>query len=129
MPEVTLHFYREDNKAVPFKVWLEALAHQNAKAHKKCLAYLRHLQREGHELRRPTCDLLREGIYELRPSYQGVHYRILYGFAGQSLVVVSHGLTKEKRVSPQDIDKAVSRLAKYKQNPKKHTYPEDVIDG
>jgi hypothetical protein len=36
---------------------------------------------------------------------------------------------KEKRGSPQEIDKAVARLSNYKQNPKKHNYPEDVIDG
>jgi len=83
----------------------------------------------GHELKRPTADLLCGGIYELRPSYQGVNYRILYGFAGQGLVVVSHGITKEKRVPPQEIDKAAARLNKFRQNPKKHAYPEDVIDG
>jgi len=51
----------------------------------------------------------------------------LYDLAGQGVVVVSHGLAKEKRVSPTEIDKAVSRLAAYRQDPKKHAYPEDVL--
>jgi len=130
VPRTAIHFYREkEGGDVPFKTWLKELARQNAKAHKKCLTYLKHLQQEGHELKRPTADTLRNGIYELRPSYQGVNYRILYGFAGQGLVVVSHGITKEKRVPRAEIDRAVARLAKYKQNPTKHAYPEDVIDG
>ena len=87
MPETTIHFYREDDGTVPFTEWLEELSRRNAKARKKCLAYLKHLQSEGHELRRPTADLLRDGVYELRPSFQGVNYRILYGFVGQGLVV------------------------------------------
>ncbi len=129
MPETTIHFYREDDGTVPFTEWLEELSRRNAKARKKCLAYLKHLQSEGHELRRPTADLLRDGVYELRPSFQGVNYRILYGFVGQGLVVVSHGITKEKRVPPAEIDKAASRLAAYRQDPKKHAHPEDVSDG
>ncbi|QEG37807.1 type II toxin-antitoxin system RelE/ParE family toxin [Bythopirellula goksoeyrii] len=128
MPETTIHFFREDDGTVPFNEWLEELAQQNPKVRNKCLTYLRHLQREGHELRRPTADLLRDGIYELRPSYQGVNYRILYGFAGQGLVVVSHGITKEKRVPPAEIENAVARLAAYRKDPKRHSYPMDVLD-
>lgn len=127
MPETTIHFFREGD-TVPFKTWLEELARTNANAHKKCLTYLQHLQREGHELKRPTADFLRDGIYELRPTYQGVNYRILYGFAGQGLVVVSHGIIKERRVPRAEIDKAVTRLEKYKRDPKKHGYPEDLLD-
>jgi phage-related protein len=63
----------------------------------------------GHELRRPEADFLRDGIYELRASYQGVHYRVLYFFAGKAVVVLSHGLTKEKEVPPREIDQAVER--------------------
>jgi hypothetical protein len=47
------------------------------------------LEQQGHELRRPIADFLRDGIYELRPSVQGVNYRILYFFSGRNVVVVS----------------------------------------
>ena len=63
----------------------------------------------GHELRRPEADFLRDGIYELRASYQGVHYRMLYFFAGKAVVVVSHGLTKERFVPAREIDLAIRR--------------------
>ena len=63
------------------------------------------------ELRRPEGDFLRDGIYELRASYQGVHYRILYFFFGKAAVVLSHGLTKEQQVTAKEIDRAVKRKA------------------
>ena len=62
-------------------------------------AYLLQLEEFGHELKRPAAAYLRDGIYELRPSYQGLHYRLLYFFSstGKSkaaeearIVVVSH---------------------------------------
>src|SRR5437016_14453652 len=48
----------------------------------------------GHELRRPEADLLRDGIYELRASVQGVHHRVLYFFHGAAVAVVSHGIAE-----------------------------------
>ena len=58
---------------------------------------------------RPEADFLRDGIYELRASYQGVNYRMLYFFAGRAVVVVSHGLTKERQIPPREIDQAIKR--------------------
>jgi phage-related protein len=127
--ETAIHFFREDDGSVPFKEWLEELAARHAKAHKKCLAYLLQLRAEGHVLRRPIAAPLRDGVYELRPSYQGVHYRILYGFVGTGLVVVSHGTTKEDRVPSAEIDRAARRLAAYRKDPRKHSYPEDILNG
>ncbi|MGO9257708.1 MAG: type II toxin-antitoxin system RelE/ParE family toxin [Bryobacteraceae bacterium] len=37
----------------------------------------------GRELRRPEADFLRDGIYELRVSLRGVHFRILYFSTGR----------------------------------------------
>lgn len=63
----------------------------------------------GHELRRPVADSLREGVYELRPSHQGVAYRILYFFNGHDVVVLSHGITKGQKVPDEEIRRAVQR--------------------
>ena len=49
---------------------------------------------EGHELRRPEADFLRDGIYEL-----------LYFFHGQNVAVLAHGLTKEAEAPEQLIIK------------------------
>jgi hypothetical protein len=41
-------------------------------------------------------DYLRDDIYELRASHQGIHYRMLYFFHGTAAIIVSHGLIKER---------------------------------
>jgi len=72
-------------------------------------------------LRPPVADSLRNGIHELRPSYAGVHYRILYFLAGRDVVVVSQGLIKEARVPAVDIERAIVRRKKFAENPGAHT--------
>ena len=82
----------------------------------------------GHELRRPEADFLRDGIYELRVSLGGIHYRILYFFHGAVAAVVSHGLVKERIVPPKEIDRAIARKKLFESNSERHTY-EEVRSG
>ena len=112
-------FYQDDEKTIPLVKWLDGLP---PKAQQKCLARLKRLEDLGHELRRPEADYLRDGIYELRASYQGVHYRMLYFFRGRTAVVISHGLVKEQAVPPREIDRAVERKVNFEANPKAHTF-------
>ena len=86
------------------------------------MACIAQLEAKGHELRRPAADSLRDGIYELRASYQGVNYRILYFFAGKNVVVVSHGLKKEREVPAFEIDRAIERKKRFGADPAAHTY-------
>ena len=86
----------------------------------KCLSQVSLLRSRGHELRRPIADFLRDGIYELLPTYQGVNYRILYFFSGKNIVVVSHGISKESEVPEIEIDRAIEYKKKYEANPKMH---------
>lgn len=91
---------------MPLLAWLDELP---TKVRAKCIERIDRLGQLGHELRRPEADFLRDGIYELRASHQGVHYRMLYFFAGRAVVVISHGLTKERIVSPREIALAIER--------------------
>ena len=118
MPQSEVIFYREDD-TVLVREWLKTLP---KKAQKKCLAYLTQLEIQGHQLRRPVADSLRDGIHELRPSYQGVHYRILYFFSVKDLVVVSHGITKEDAVPEVEINRAIERKKRFEADRKAHTY-------
>jgi phage-related protein len=93
VPRTKVIFYQEEDGAVPVLDWLKDIP---AKARLKCFARLERLQQEGHELRRPEADMLRDKIYELRASLQGVHYRLLYFFHGNVAAVVSHGIVKEE---------------------------------
>ncbi len=116
MPQSEVIFYRE-GEAVLFDQWLSTLP---VKVQAKCLSQVSLLRSQGHELRRPIADFLRDGIYELRPTYQGVNYRILYFFRGKDIMVISHGITKESEVPATEIDRAVERKKKYEANPKAH---------
>ena len=107
MAQTDVLFYREPkDDSVPFLRWLEDLP---VRVQAKCVERIDRLGELGHEMRRPEADFLRDGIYELRASYQGAHYRMLYFFAGKSVVVVSHGLTKKREVPPREIDQALRR--------------------
>jgi hypothetical protein len=86
------------------------------------LMFVAQIEMQGHELRRPVADFLRDGIYELRSSYQGVHYRILYFFAGRDVVVLSQGITKEGNVPDVEINRAVERKKRFEADPRAHTY-------
>lgn len=118
MPQSQVIFYRE-GETVLIRDWLKK---QSSKVQIKCLAYIAQLEARGHELRRPVADFLRDGIYELRPSYQGVNYRILYFFAGKDVVVLSHGLEKQSNVPAAEIERAIRRKKKYEADPAAHSY-------
>lgn len=119
MPQTTVVFFQEANGSVPTLAWLKGLPH---KAQDKCVVKIERLAALGHELRRPEADYLRDKIYELRVGLQGINYRILYFFNGERTAVLSHGIVKEKRVPPKEIDKAIERRILFERDPDKYTY-------
>jgi len=129
MPATEIHLFRDDDGSTPLLDWLATIEARNRKTYEKCRSYLQRLADFGRELRRPTADYLRDGVYELRINHLGVNYRILYGFVGPDIVLVSHGISKEKKVPAKEIDLAAKRLAKYRGNPEKHCSTEDLDDG
>ena len=120
MAYTEVFFFRDPrDRSIPLLDWLDRLP---TKVKAKCTERIDRLGELGHELRRPEADFLRDGIYELRASYQGIHYRMLYFFAGKALVVISHGLTKERQVPAREIDQAVERKQKVEADFKKFTF-------
>jgi phage-related protein len=106
---------------VPILDWFDGLPQ---KALDKCRVKLERLRDLGHELRRPEADYLRDGVYELRVRLGSVNYRMLYFFHEDVAAVVSHGLTKERRVPPKEIDRAVAAKGRFAQSPDRHTHRE-----
>jgi phage-related protein len=107
LAKTEIRFFREpSDERVPLLDWLDGLP---AKVQAKCVQRIDRLGELGHELRRPEADYLRDDIYELRSSYQGVHYRMLYFFAGKAVVILSHGFTKEAEVPSREIERAIKR--------------------
>jgi phage-related protein len=129
MPETEVRFYQESEGEVPVRDWLAELQRRNRPAFAKCVAAIERPAHFGHELRRPHCDMLRDGIYELRVRHKRVNYRILYFFQGQKVVVLAHGLVKEKLVPDVDIERAMERKRKLENEPDKHTFSGEDDDG
>lgn len=122
MPKTKIVFYREEDGSIPVLDWLENLP---PKAVAKCRVRMGRLAELGHEIRRPEADVLRDNIYELRASLQGIHHRILYFFHGNTAAVLAHGIVKESAVPAKEIEKAIERKKKFESNPTKHTYEEE----
>src|SRR5688572_22916467 len=102
MPDTDIRLFRDDNGSTPLVEWLATIETRDRKTYEKCRRYLQRLAEFGRELRRPTADYLRDGVYELRIKHLGVNYRILYGFVGQDIVLVSHGISKKQKVPAKD---------------------------
>ena len=121
MPQTNVVFYQEEDGTVPVLDWLGSLGD---KARAKSLVRIERLKELGHQLRRPEADYLRDGIYELRISLQGIHHRILYFFCGHAVAVLSHGLMKERAVPSREIELAMRRRIQFEADPEGHTYGE-----
>jgi len=121
VPRTRVVFYQEEDGWVPILEWFDELI---PKARVKCRFRLDRLRELGHELRRPEADSLRDEIYELRVSLQGINYRMLYFFHGDTAAVVSHGIVKGRAVPPREINLAIERKRKFLQHPQRHTYEE-----
>jgi phage-related protein len=122
MPQTEILVFREaPGGDTPLLIWLETLKKTERKAYVKCLAFIETLGREGYTLQRPTAAPLRNGIHELRPTRRSVNYRILYFFCGKSIACLSHGITKESEVPPDEIDLAISRKELVAKNKDRYT--------
>lgn len=118
MPRTEIVLYTEPGGPCPLLEWLDSLP---TKAQHKCITRVERLGELGHELRRPECDTLRDGIHELRAACRGVQYRILY-FFHEGKVVLAHGLVKEGLVPSVDIERAKRRRAAYVGSPGSHAH-------
>lgn len=119
MAETDIYFFQGEDGSLPLLEWLDGLP---KKVQLKCTERMSRLAELGNELRRPEADYLRDGIYELRASYQGVHYRILYFFAGRAVVVLSHGISKEREIPDKEINRAIQRKSKVESDFKRYAF-------
>jgi phage-related protein len=98
MPSTDVVYFLDSNGSVPVLKWIRELAGRDRRAAAKCIAQIDVLRQFGSELRRPTVDFLRDGIYELRLRVGRSQHRVLYFFHGRNIVVLVHALTKEDSV-------------------------------
>ncbi len=122
MTQIEVVFYQADDGSVPALEALIDLQKSDPKVALKFQALIEALAEQGYNLRRPMVGNLRDGISELRGKVKGVNHRILFFYGGEKIAVLSHHITKEKRVPPKEIDLAVRRKAKFEKDPEKHTF-------
>lgn len=122
MPETTIVYFKDDDETAPVLAWHCSLP---KKAREKGTTSVQRLHEEGHELRRPTQDTLRDGVHELRWKDGNVNYRILFTIEKRTIALLEVGLTKEARVPDREIDRAAARAAKWRANPTRYTYEEE----
>ncbi len=127
MPTTEVLFYQEkENGKAPVVEWLKKLRKQNLKGYSNCVARIDLLIEFGYELRRPAADYLRDDIWELRAKHGHVQYRILYFFHGQNVAILAHSLIKEGGIVPDvDIERAIERKERFKDDPEGYTYQEE----
>ena len=104
MPWSEIVFYKE-GETVLFDQWLNTLP---VKVQAKRLSQVRMLRSQGHELRRPIADFLRDGIYEFARHLEGVGcsgFRNQPGSCARMEGVIM--TTKKKEALDQLIDKFV----------------------
>lgn len=122
MPPVEVVYYQEDDETVPIREWMDSLRSQ-PKHRAKCIEWIGLLRDYGHDLRRPIADYLRDDIFELRPRFQKIQYRMLYFFYGRERAVITHGIIKQAdKVPPKEIDRAVEMKKRYEGNPDHHSH-------
>ncbi|MFN0138003.1 MAG: type II toxin-antitoxin system RelE/ParE family toxin [Phycisphaerae bacterium] len=121
MPATEVLFYCEADGSAPVEEWLGELARHDRRAFNKCWEVIRRLQALGHDLRRPTADLLEDGIYELRARVGQVNYRVLYFFYGRNVAILAHGLTKERAIPATALKQAKERKRRFEAAPDLHT--------
>ena len=66
MPATEVIMFQESDGTVPLIKWPDKLSE---KVQDKCLVKIQRLEEQGHELRRPEADSLRDGIHELRVAF------------------------------------------------------------
>jgi phage-related protein len=119
MPITDVIIYQDKTGTVPLLQWMDNLP---GAVKIKCIEKIELLAEFGFDLRRPHCDILESGIYELRARRRNVNYRILYCFVGQNRVLLSHGCIKEAEIEKIEIIRALQNQKAYLQNPGAHTY-------
>jgi len=77
MSKTDIRIYQNTDGTVPLLDWLDSLSDR---AKDKCGAVIGRLADFGNQFRRPDCDYLSNGIYELRTKAENINYRVFYGF-------------------------------------------------
>ena len=120
MPATELIFFQTLQGVVPMRSFLAELRRDRA-AYAACWTAIEALRDCGRDLNRNNMATLRDGIYELRVTETKPQIRFLFAYVGQDVVLLTHGLTKERQVPSAEIDRALALLAEWRSDPEAHS--------
>lgn len=104
-------FYATSAGREPLREWLQSLPREHRR---EVGAVIWVLQKMGPALGMPHAKAIGRGLHELRIPLQGMAYRVFYGFVGQRLILLTHGIIKKSEKTPRhDLDLARHRLIEY----------------
>ncbi|MGI8855534.1 MAG: type II toxin-antitoxin system RelE/ParE family toxin [Thermomicrobiales bacterium] len=103
----TIAFYETATGDSPARAFLQALPKE---ARRKCGRYMLFLQESGLALPASYLRKLEGSIWELRPEYDGIEYRLLFGHSGKLFVFVHAFIKKRQKTARADIELAQRRF-------------------
>ncbi len=100
---MNIFYFRDNRGRYPVREFIDGLP---LKEQAKVFAYIKELGKQGHNLRRPLCDFVKDGIYELRPQAT----RLFYFFYQKQNIVFVHAIKKKTNKIPEkDIELSLKR--------------------
>ena len=114
-PQFQIWYFETEVGTVPVKDFLKALRKRTPKAAAKCESYMTLLATQGIELLTKEQYVKkvpdRDDLYELRPEWNNVEYRLYFTVLGKSVAfVMVHAIKKKgQKAPPRDLDLAEKR--------------------
>jgi phage-related protein len=99
-------YYKAPSGEYPVRKFLDKI---DVKARAKCYSYVGLLQERGLALARSHLAKVEDGIWELRPEWQGVEYRLLFTSYKNQFIMVHALKKKSDKLRSRDLDIARRR--------------------
>ncbi len=105
-------FYEEEDGGKPVAVFLRYYKDRNSGVYKKCLQYIRALEEHGLSLPRNYIVHVEGTVWELRPEFGGVEYRLFFGSIGAEKFGIVSAYQKTWEQVPENVKKLAAERIK-----------------
>ena len=93
-------FYQTARGERPVRMFLRGLP---SKDRAKCLSYLKRVRAEGTSLPKTYVEKIDANLWEVKPAYNGIEYRFLFGFIDPNSIGVVTALKKKRMRLPRRV--------------------------
>jgi phage-related protein len=110
-------YYKTENGKEIVKIFIDSL---NTKMKAKAFWEIGILEEKGKKLKKPYCDYIKEGVWELRIDFASNIARIFYFFFDGKNIILTNGFIKKTKKTPiKEIEKALKYKKDYERRNKK----------